>query len=279
MTEPQSDEDLSNEISVALSRVAYFHTIAAPGPGICPVCHGPAPGTGQCSTCLTTHTHLGGATCDHTFFLTYADGYHPDAWSQSAHTMRNYKADNAPERCVEDVHMLTFTETWLHDPCIRAAESDGDWDVATYVPSTKPRPQVHPVAAVALNVSRLALDDPTRDGPGRIKRISLQSGPVHAPRVANVERFTVPDAARPDVDGKRVLLVDDTWTTGTSLQSAAAALKSAGAASVTGLCVARWLSWKWEPDAALLANVTVSPYDPFTCIAGTDRCRLRPPQS
>ena len=72
-----------------------------------------------------------------------------------------------------------------------------------------------------------------------------------------------------------MLLVDDTWTTGTSLQSAAAALKAAGAASVTGLCVGRWLSWRWEPDVPLLKHVTAAPYDPFRCIAGTHQCRLR----
>ncbi|MGB8403103.1 MAG: phosphoribosyltransferase [Mycobacterium sp.] len=277
MTNPGSDEDLRKEITVALSRAAYFHNIAGPGPGICPVCRGPAPTTGLCSTCSTTQANLHGATCDHTFFLAYADGYNPDAWSQSAHTMRQYKAAPAPQQCVEDVHMLTLTETWLHDPCIRAAEGGGDWDVATYVPSKK-RTGLHPVTGVALNVARIAADDPDDGCPRRIKRVSLACGPVDAARVANIDRFTVPDAVRPVVEGKRVLLVDDTWTTGTSLQSAAAALKSAGAASVTGLCVARWLSWRWEPDAVLLRDVTAAPYDPFRCLAGTHQCRLRSAQ-
>lgn len=273
MSDPRSGEDLRNEIVVALSRVAYFHNIAGPGPGICPVCRGPGPTAGMCTTCATTEMNLGGDTCDHTLFLAYADGYNPDAWSQSAHTMRSYKAERAPERCVEDVHMLTLASTWVHDNCIRAAESGGEWDVATYVPSRTPRTGRHPVTGIALNVARIAADE-DREGPRRIKRISLACGPVDVSRVAHVDRFAVPDAARSAVEGKRVLLVDDTWTTGTSLQSAAAALKSAGAASVTGLCVARWLSWRWEPDATLLRAVTIAPYDPFTCIAGTRQCRL-----
>lgn len=122
-------------------------------------------------------------------------------------------------------------------------------------------------------MARIAADR-ADGGPRRIKRVSLAAGPLNAKRIANVDRFAVPDAARPVVDGKRVLLVDDTWTTGTSQQSAAA-LKAAGAASVTGLCVARWLSWRWESDTPLLRHVIAAPYDPFRCIAGTHQCRLR----
>ena len=42
--------------------------------------------------------------------------------------------------------------------------------------------------------------------------------------------------------GTRVLLIDDVSTTGTTLQSAALALKQGGAAQVRGLVVARTLS-------------------------------------
>jgi len=273
VTDQQSDDDLRNEIVVAASRVAYFHNIASAGSGICGVCRGPAPEPGMCSTCLTTRETLLGATCDYTFFLAYADGYNPGGRTQSVQTMRNYKADPAPERSVEDVHLLTFTTTWIHDPCMRAAEN-GDWDVATFVPSRTPRTGPHPVTGIARNVARLAADDPASGGRYQIKRVLMECGPLNVSRVANAARFAVPDAVRPQVEGKRVLLVDDTWTTGTSLQSAAAALKAAGASSVTGLCVARWLSWKWEPEASLLEKVTVSAFDPFSCIAGTYVCRL-----
>jgi hypothetical protein len=55
-------------------------------------------------------------------------------------------------------------------------------------------------------------------------------------------------------------------------QSAAAALKLAGAVGVTGLCVARWLSWKWPPHVPLLEKITAQPYDPFRCIAFDRTC-------
>jgi hypothetical protein len=142
------------------------------------------------------------------------------------------------------------------------------------------RPGLHPVTGIALNIARIAAQDTDHDTPSPIERVSIACGPEYARREdarrgADVDRFTVPPAVRPAVEGKRVLLVDDTWNSGTSIQSAAAALKAAGAASVTGLCVTRWLSWRWGPDVPLLQTVTTAPYDPFHCFAGTHQCRLR----
>ena len=73
------------------------------------------------------------------------------------------------------------------------------------------------------------------------------------------------------VEGRHVLLLDDTWTTGSKLQSAAVALRQAGAAAVTGLCVARWCRWDWPDHAALLDDLDV-PYDPLLCPATDGTC-------
>jgi hypothetical protein len=56
-------------------------------------------------------------------------------------------------------------------------------------------------------------------------------------------------------------------TSGTAMQPAAAAFRTAGAASVTGLCVARWLSCDWSTHVPLLQLVTSSAFDPFCYIA------------
>lgn len=87
----QTDAELRHDISVALGKVSYFHNIAAVGPGICRVCRGPALDSDVCPRCQSTEEALGGATCDHTFFLAYADGHNPGGCSQSAQTMRLYK--------------------------------------------------------------------------------------------------------------------------------------------------------------------------------------------
>lgn len=64
--------------------------------------------------------------------------------------------------------------------------------------------------------------------------------------------------------GNHVLLLDDTWVGGGHLQSAAAAVKQAGAEEVTGLVFARWL----EPDRSytreFMADLTEE-FDPDIC--------------
>ena len=44
------------------------------------------------------------------------------------------------------------------------------------------------------------------------------------------------------LDGESVLLIDDTWVSGSSAQSAAAALREAGAARVGCVVIGRWLT-------------------------------------
>jgi orotate phosphoribosyltransferase len=44
------------------------------------------------------------------------------------------------------------------------------------------------------------------------------------------------------IDGSAVLLVDDTWTTGSSAQSAAAALREAGAEAVALVVIGRYIN-------------------------------------
>lgn len=256
-----------------IGRVSYFRNVAGPGPGICRVCRQPTPAQ-VCGDCQTTHQALDGMTCDDTFFLSYADGHNPQAYAQSAKTMRQYKANPARKHLVGDVNVLTNTMTWIHDDCIRESEDGGEWDVVTFVPSRTKRTGIHPVSEIALNVARIVGDDPERGGSGRIKRWTMGVGPADDPRNPNADRFSASVSAFGDA---RVLLVDDTWTGGTSMQSAAAALKLAGAVSVTGLCVARWLSWRWDPHVPLLEKVTAKPFDPFRCIAYDRICGMPDP--
>jgi hypothetical protein len=82
----------------------------------------------------------------------------------------------------------------------------------------------------------------------------------HRVRELDPERF----AALP-VPGGRVLLVDDTWTTGASAQSAALALRRAGARSVVTVVIGRHLALR--PDQR-------QSFEPAELPFGIERCAV-----
>ena len=74
----------------------------------------------------------------------------------------------------------------------------------------------------------------------RKRATKRQVGLGHAERQRNVRgAFEVPMAMRPQVTGRRVLLVDDVFTTGATVAAATRALKRGGAAGVDVLTFAR----------------------------------------
>jgi ComF family protein len=74
----------------------------------------------------------------------------------------------------------------------------------------------------------------------RIKRTKPQIGLSRAQRADNVQgAFAVPDEAKPFVEGRRIVLIDDVLTTGATINAAARALLRAGAARVDVLVFAR----------------------------------------
>jgi ComF family protein len=72
----------------------------------------------------------------------------------------------------------------------------------------------------------------------RARHTNAQAGLTEAQRLANArDSFRIQQPA--EINGKRVLLIDDVFTTGATLRAAAAALKKAGAAHVSALTLAR----------------------------------------
>jgi hypothetical protein len=98
---------------------------------------------------------------------------------------------------------------------------------ACVVPSGRGRPAPHPLRALAARCFALpwASLQPREQGDPGVR--ALDPGRFRAP-----ERLS----------GARVLLLDDTWTSGASAQSAAVALKRAGARSVAVVVLGRHLS-------------------------------------
>jgi adenine/guanine phosphoribosyltransferase-like PRPP-binding protein len=66
------------------------------------------------------------------------------------------------------------------------------------------------------------------------------------------------------LDDEPVLLVDDTWTTGSNAQSAAAALKRAGAGPVAALVIGRHLNRGYRDNDRRLRAIP-TPFDWSAC--------------
>jgi ComF family protein len=85
----------------------------------------------------------------------------------------------------------------------------------------------------------------------RVKRTRQQVGLAAKERAANVRgAFRVPEAVKIAVNGRRVLLVDDVYTTGATVSAAAKALKKAGAREVDVLTFALALPGDFLPEDA-----------------------------
>lgn len=90
------------------------------------------------------------------------------------------------------------------------------------------------------------------------------AGAPSSDREVRADRFVVRQPAA--VAGRHVLLLEDTWVTGASAQSAAVALKRTGAAAVTTVCLARWLREDTQkPDCKAFFASLEDPYDPLNC--------------
>lgn len=147
------------------------------------------------------------------------------------HTLlRDYKDGSARTRAVlgERVAALAGRFLWHTGPRLAP---DG-WDAVSVIPSTAGRESPHPLESALVRSAWLA---------PQLASGLLEPGPraglaSHRRAGDAVFSVTAGRAGACPLDGMRILLVDDTWTTGARAQSAASALTAAGAA-VAGIAV------------------------------------------
>src|ERR1022692_1552215 len=226
--------------------------LSAPRPGLrglCGVCHGPAAaGSARCFQCDLHSQCAPGSLADTVVPVAFAIKGGPHArslWqyksgqSRAARRAAGGAASPAaevglnlacgvasgPAAAVAARQLLALLLVFLHDHgrCVwRAAGSTGGPTHLAVVPTARGRPGPHPLRA---------LISPYVTAPWA--ELSVLPG-GHPVRELDPDRF----AAAP-LPGARVLLVDDTWTTGATAQSAAMALRRAGASSVAIVVLGR----------------------------------------
>jgi hypothetical protein len=209
--------------------------LAAPGPatpGRCQTCFGPAaPGAARCFACDLHAQCAPGSLASVVLPVAYAA-----KGGQHARRLWLYKSGQpgAPAaRQALTVLLLVFLRE--HGPCLwrRAGWGHGGAGPShlAVVPSCRGRPGPHPLRALAEPYLRLPW-----------AALATRPGADGRARDLDPERFTArPPAGAAGLDGARVLLLDDTWTTGASVQSAVMALRRAGAASVAAVVLGRHL--------------------------------------
>lgn len=210
-----------NELTEPLANICT--TVPSAGDGVCVVCHGrPNPGFETCFSCEQTAGQVT-LPCETVVPISLYE-----VPSQLHFCLRGYKDNpSASVRSKLELDVAALAARFIrdHGDCIR--ESTDEWDYITTVPSTSGKHGgVNPLQAAFERVPWL----------GKQHREVL--APSEEPPKHNIATDTGLVTIA-DVDGDRVLLIDDTFTSGAHAQSAVSALQLAGVSVVAIVAIGR----------------------------------------
>lgn len=245
-------------VEITDPHIRTYTRVLPVGRGVCDVCHG-APGTGwdRFWSCAQTIRQV-----SQPIELVVPISL-TELLGQLHHVLRSYKREDYPESVRDgfrlQISALLARFLWQHGDCIRGAAGE-DWDCITIVPSSQGRAGVHP------------LEEAIRMFPF----LGAQYRPLLGPGTGKADHNRASDkayAVTEDVMGTRVLLVDDTFTSGARAQSAASALQLAGARVVAMVPVGRVIKPDFsEEAAALLSRAREQAFDfAICCLEGASR--------
>jgi hypothetical protein len=217
-----------------------------PGDGCCLVCRGRAdPGYPRCYQCAGQWADAPGLLADVVVPISYAlkgGAHYTRLWQY-----KNNTPGAAAARTALRAVLLTFLRD--HGPCLwRHAAMPAPARVAV-VPSGQGRPGPHPLLGL---LGPLVALTPAA--------LTVRTGEPLG-RALNPWRFD----AEPSVAGQSVLVVDDLWVSGASAQSAAVALRRAGARHVAVIVLGRHIDPADSRSRRIVARIETSRYDPAAC--------------
>lgn len=209
----------------------------------CATCLRPVNNYRRCWRC--NNDRSAGSLVDAVAALTYA-GYD----DQSGWVMRRYKPPHSVAEHQQVVALLGLTGLAAHGACAGRLGPRLPVTHWTCVPSLPAKVGVHPLrqlVAPALSGHEVVL---------------TAAATTSDPRAVDVNHFAVD---RPLAAASHVLVVDDTWTTGGHAQSAALALRAAGAARVSVLVLARWIDKDDQASRDFVRGLRDRDFDPSIC--------------
>jgi hypothetical protein len=209
----------------------YENVLLGPrrGPDVCATCFNFTAGYSRCYACAH-----GQQTLDAMVPISYSV-----AREQLYHALASYKRlDGGVARRLQAVlAAIVWRFLAAHERCLASAANTGHFELITTVPSgDRARDDAHPLRHIVGD-----LVGPTRD---RHARLLNRSATEATTRTFSATKFE----ATTQLQNESILLIDDTWTTGSSAQSAAAALKRAGAGRVAAVIIGRHLNREWHEN-------------------------------
>jgi predicted amidophosphoribosyltransferase len=215
----------------------------------------PRAGPGVCDTCFDlieeTHTRCHRCLRDTGWIDAAVPVSYSVAHEQLHHALRAYKRlpDSLARRFQIELAAVLWRYLETHEACLARAAETASFELVTAVPSGAQKTEdAHPLGRMLGT-----LIGPTRD---RYEPLLTRSGAETKARAFSPEKFSPIQK----LQNKSVLLIDDTWTTGASARSAAAALKAAGARTVAVLVIGRHLNRDWAQNDRRLSRLT-RPFD------------------
>ncbi len=163
--------------------------------------------------------------------------------------MRQYKGRTPQQELRDILAGLMFLGRSLHGGCAEriAGLPFSHWCA---VPSLPAKPGEHPFRRLASYAASGA----------EVSLTAAATAPY--PRSLNIDHFRA-DALLPRTS--HVLLMDDTWVGGGHIQSAALALRKAGANKISVMAAARWINPAYGNNQAFIKEHLTSDFNPRIC--------------
>ena len=227
-----------------------LHAVRPAGPGCCAVCRGRAPaGYPHCYRCWSHRQCAPALLADLVVPISYSisgTDYAAALWQYKSAAAGTIDRDKA--RTALLLRLLVFLHD--HGRCLWPHTGSAAPSHVAVVPSGRGGTGTHPLRALAEPYLTLPWAG-----------LAIRPGEPVLGRDMRVDRFRA--AGR--LTGGTVLLLDDTWTSGASAQSAAAALKLAGARSVVTVVLGRHLNPSHPQVNSFAAALTSYPFRRDVC--------------
>lgn len=219
---------------------------------------GPRRGAGVCTSCFNFtrgYEHCYSCARGELWLATVVPISYSIGGEQLHRALMGYKrlSGEVARRLTVGLAAVLWRFLATHEGCVAAAAGVDAFELVTTVPSgVQERDAAHPLRRVVGELIR-----PTRS---RYRPVLGRSSLAIRPREVNAGKFE----PRFPLHGETVLLIDDTWTTGASARSAAAALERAGAGHVAAVVIGRHINRKWHENDRRLRALD-SPFDWSRC--------------